>query len=164
MRKPTAIPGSALFFLLAPGTMAGLIPWWITHWQFRSPFLGLELSRTVVAVSVVAGADALMDSFACFALQGRGTPASIAATQSLVVTGLYRYVRNPMYVAVLAVILGQALLFGDWRLVAYGALFWVGCHLFVMAYEEPTLARTYGTEYAAYCANVRRWIPHFTPW
>ncbi len=79
-------------------------------------------------------------------------------------TGLYRYVRNPIYVAVVAVILGQALLFGDGRLLWYGALFWLACHVFVVVYEEPTLERTFGAEYAAFRANVPRWMPRLTPW
>jgi protein-S-isoprenylcysteine O-methyltransferase Ste14 len=79
-----------------------------------------------------------------FALQGLGTPAPIAPTQHLVITGLYRYVRNPTYVAVAAVIFGQAVLFGDWRLFAYGALFCLVCRLFVVGYEEPTLKKSFG--------------------
>ena len=78
----------------------------------------------------------LVDAFARFALQGLGTPAPIAPTPNLVVTGLYRYVRNPIYVAVVAVILGQAVLMGDWRLIVYGALLWLAFHVFVVAYEE----------------------------
>jgi len=82
----------------------------------------------------------------------------------LVVTGLYRYVRNPIYVAVVAIILGQAMLFGDSRLILFGALLWLAFHLFVVAYEEPTLQCTFGAEYQAYRANVPRWVPRVTPW
>jgi protein-S-isoprenylcysteine O-methyltransferase Ste14 len=81
-----------------------------------------------------------------------------------VVKGLYRYVRNPIYVALVAIILGQAVLFGDWRLLLYGALVFVAFHIFVLAYEEPTLRETFGAEYEAYCANVARWLPRLTPW
>ena len=98
-----------------------------------------------------------------FALQGLGTPAPIAPPQHLVVTGLYRYVRNPMYVAVAAVIFGQAILFGDWRLLAYGALC-LFFHLFVVGYEEPTLKTSFGAEYEAFRINVPRWIPRLTAW
>src|SRR3979490_1778991 len=97
-------------------------------------------------------------------LQGRGTPAPIAPTRNLVVTGLYRYVRNPIYVAVVAIILGQAVLMGDWRLIVYGALLWLAFHVFVVAYEEPTLERTFGREYEAFRAAVPRWIPRMPPW
>jgi len=164
MPKAMAILGSALFFMVAPCVLAGLIPWWITRWQFRAPFFDLELTRAIGVVLIIAGVPGLVDSFARFALQGLGTPAPIAPTQRLVVTGLYRYVRNPIYLAVLAVILGQAILFGEWRLILYGVLFWLACHAFVVAYEEPELERTFAAEYEAFRANVPRWIPRLTPW
>jgi protein-S-isoprenylcysteine O-methyltransferase Ste14 len=82
----------------------------------------------------------------------------------LVVTGLYRHVRNPMYVAVIGVIFGQALLFADARLLLYAALFWLACHAFVVVYEEPTLRRTFGAAHATFSANVPRWIPRLSPW
>ena len=85
MPKTMAILGSALFFVLAPGTVAGLIPWWITRWEFRQPFLDLEAIRVVGILLIVAGAPGLVDSFARFALQGLGTPAPIAPTKNLVV-------------------------------------------------------------------------------
>jgi len=164
MRKPTAILGSALFFVVVPCLLAGLIPWWMTRWQFQPAFFGLQPTRLIGAILVLSGIPGLVDSFARFAVQGLGTPAPVAPTQHLVVTGLYRHVRNPMYVAVAAVILGQALLFADWRLLAYGAVFWLACHIFVLAYEEPTLKQTFGAEYDAFRANVPRWIPRMTPW
>ena len=113
---------------------------------------------------IVAGLPGLVDSFARFALQGLGTPAPIAPTQNLVVTGLYRYVRNPIYIAVVAVILGQAILFGDWRLMTYGGLMWLAFHAFVLTYEEPVLAQRFGTKYEDFRANVPRWIPRLSPW
>jgi protein-S-isoprenylcysteine O-methyltransferase Ste14 len=84
-----------------------------------------------------------------------------ATTQS---RGLYRYVRNPIYVAVVAVILGQAVLLADWRLLGYGALLWLFFHIVVITYEEPTLRQSFGAEYESYCANVPRWLPRLTPW
>ena len=93
-----AILGSALFFVAAPSVLAGLIPWWMTHWEFLPPFFDLQATRIVGIVLIVAGLPGLVDSFARFALQGLGTPAPIAPPQNLVVTGLYHYVRNPMYV------------------------------------------------------------------
>ena len=125
MPKTIAILGSALFFAVAPSTVAGLVPWWITHWEFRPPLFDLDATRAVGILLIVAGLPGLVDSFARFALQGLGTPAPIAPTQNLVVTGLYRYVRNPIYVALVAVILGQAALFGDQRLLAAVACCWV---------------------------------------
>ena len=132
MTMTMAILGSALFFVAAPSVLAGLIPWWITRWEFLPPFLDLQATRAVGILLIVAGLPGLVDSFARFALQGLGTPAPIAPTQNLVVTGLYRYVRNPMYVAVVAVVLGQAILFGDWRLITYGGLMWLAFHAFVV--------------------------------
>jgi protein-S-isoprenylcysteine O-methyltransferase Ste14 len=164
VQRTIAILGSALFFVVVPFVLAGIIPWSITGWQLRPAFFGLELTRVIGIVLIIAGVPGLVDSFARFALQGLGTPAPIAPTKNLVVTGLYRYVRNPMYVAVVAVILGQAVLFGDWRLIPYGVLFWLACHLFVVAYEEPTLERTFGAEYEAFRSNVPRWTPRLTPW
>ncbi|MBZ5624476.1 MAG: isoprenylcysteine carboxylmethyltransferase family protein, partial [Acidobacteriia bacterium] len=93
-----------------------------------------------------------------------GTPAPVFPTRHLVVTGLYRYVRNPMYVAVVSAILGQGLIFGNVTLLEYGGLVWLFFHLFVLAYEEPTLESSFGSEYKSFCAEVPRWIPRFTPW
>ena len=164
MPKTIAILGSALFFVVAPCVVAGLIPWWITRWEFLPPLFGLEPTRAIGIALMIAGVPGLVDSFARFALQGLGTPAPIAPTATLVVTGLYRYVRNPIYMSVVAVIVGQAVLFGDWRLAGYGALFWLACQVFVVTYEEPTLERTFGAEYQAFRANVPRWIPRLRPW
>jgi len=164
MQKTSAVLGSALFFVVAPFVLAGLIPWQMTGWEFGPAFLGLEATRAIGVLLILIGLPGLVDSFARFALQGLGTPAPVAPTQNLVVTGLYRYVRNPIYVAVVAIILGQALLFGAWGLVVLGAVLWLGFHLFVLAYEEPTLQETFGAQYEAYRANVPRWIARLTPW
>ena len=164
MQRATAVFGSTAFFVAAPFVLAGLIPWWLTGWEFRPPLFGLTLTRVPGAMLILAGLPGLVDSFARFALQGRGTPAPVAPPQNLVVTGLYRYVRNPIYVAVVAIILGQAVLFGDWRLITYGLLLWVAFHLFVVVYEEPTLEQSFGAQYEAFRANVPRWIPRLTPW
>ena len=113
---------------------------------------------------IAAGIAIVLDAFARFAVQGLGTPAPILPTRHLVVSGLYQYVRNPMYVGVLGIILGQGLLFGDGRLFAYGVLLWLGIHVFVVGYEEPTLRRSFGTEYEAFRRNVPRWIPRLSSW
>jgi protein-S-isoprenylcysteine O-methyltransferase Ste14 len=144
LQRTIAILGSALFFVVAPCTAAGFVPWLITRWQLLPPILGLELTRAIGVALILTGVPGVVDSFARFALQGLGTPAPIAPPRHLVVTGLYRYVRNPMYVAVIAIILGQAVLFGDWRLVVYGAGFWLATHLFVVTYEEPTPSKCLG--------------------
>jgi protein-S-isoprenylcysteine O-methyltransferase Ste14 len=164
MQRVSAVLGSALFFMVAPFVLAGLIPWSMTRWEFRPAFFGLEGARSVGVLLILVGLPGLVDSFARFALQGLGTPAPVAPTKNLVVTGLYRYVRNPIYVGVAAVICGQALLFGDWRLLWYAALLWLFFHVVVLVYEEPTLKQTFGAQYEDFRANVPRWVPRLTPW
>jgi len=106
----------------------------------------------------------ILDSFARFAIQGLGTPAPVLPAKHLVITGLYRYVRNPMYVGVTAVIIGQALLLGSVRLLIYGAAVWLAFFIFVLVYEEPILRHTFGAEYDVFCQKVPRWIPRTRPW
>jgi protein-S-isoprenylcysteine O-methyltransferase Ste14 len=164
MRRISAILGSALFFVLAPCTVAVLVPWWISRWQMEPPFFGLSAVRIVGVALILAGLPVLLDSFARFAIQGLGTPAPVFPTKHLVVTGWYRYVRNPMYVAVVSIILGQGLLFGNVAVLEYGAGAWLVAHLFVLAYEEPTMRSTFSKEYKQFCTNVPRWIPRLTAW
>jgi protein-S-isoprenylcysteine O-methyltransferase Ste14 len=164
MRRFWASLGSLVFFIVAPGTVAGLVPWWITQWQFRPAFWGVDYSRLAGVALVVLGLVPLMSSFVRFAWDGLGTPAPIAPPKHLVVTGLYRRVRNPMYVALLIIVLGEALFFADVRVAVWAILFWIGTFIFVLAYEEPTLRRMFGDEYRTYCANVPRWRPRFIPW
>jgi len=160
----SAILGSVLFFLIAPGVIAGLLPWWLSRWHIQAPILGFGPIRVVGFLLVVAGIALLVDCFVRFALQGEGTPAPVAPPRRLVVKGAYRYVRNPIYVAVLAIIAGQGLVLGDVVVLAYAVVVWICCHLFVVAYEEPTLRRTFGREYEIYYENVPRWIPGLRPW
>jgi protein-S-isoprenylcysteine O-methyltransferase Ste14 len=164
MSRFSAVVGSVIFLLIAPGTVVGLVPWWISGWRMRPPLLHFSPFRWIGVLLIVAGVAVLLDSFARFALQGLGTPAPVFPTRHLVVSGPYRYVRNPMYLAVVAVIVGQGLLFGDVRLVAYVVLPWLAAHLFVVFYEEPKLRRSFGAEYETYRANVPRWIPRLSAW
>ncbi len=163
-RRAFAVLGSAVFLVIAPGVVAGLVPWWISRWRFGPPLLGFWPVRIIGALLIFAGIPVLLDSFKRFALEGLGTPAPVFPTRHLVVHGLYRCVRNPIYVAVASLILGQGLLFGSIATLEYGALVWLAFHLFVLAYEEPTLRATYGDEYKQFCANVPRWIPRLRPW
>jgi protein-S-isoprenylcysteine O-methyltransferase Ste14 len=162
MQRAAALLGSAIFLVIAPGTLAVLLPWYFTHWHFEPPLF--PVARGLGGVLVVAGLPILLDSFGRFALQGLGTPAPVMPPKHLVVTGLYRHVRNPMYVAVTALIVGQGLLFGSVVVIAYGAIVWVGFFLFVLVYEEPELDRQFADEYTRYRANVRRWVPRIKPW
>jgi protein-S-isoprenylcysteine O-methyltransferase Ste14 len=164
MTRASATLGSLLFLLLAPGTVAGVIPWWICHWSFAHQGLAYDLMRWAGGPVILLGLALLLACFAQFAWQGMGTPAPVAPTQRLVVSGAYRRVRNPMYLAVLALILGQALLFGNARVAAYGLAVFVLFHTFVITYEEPKLRASFPHEYARFFAAVPRWIPRLRPW
>jgi protein-S-isoprenylcysteine O-methyltransferase Ste14 len=155
---------SALFFVVAPGTVAGLIPYLLTRWQPHNWYWATMPARTVGTLLLVAGLAALIECFRRFVTEGRGTPAPIAPPTTLVVRGLYRHVRNPMYVALLMVVVGQALLLGRFVLLGYAAVLWAIVHAFVMLYEEPTLRRTFGATYDRYRGAVPRWWPRVTPW
>lgn len=156
--------GSLAFLVIAPGTVAGLVPYLLSEWRIQPPLLGVSGGRVFGGVLVTLGAAILVECFWRFASEGRGTPAPIAPTQRLVVSGLYRHVRNPMYVAVLAAIVGQALVFGSVILLGYASVVWLLFHGFVVLYEESTLRRQFGTSYDVYRANVRRWWPRIRPW
>jgi protein-S-isoprenylcysteine O-methyltransferase Ste14 len=154
-----AVAGSLLWLLVAPGVVAGLIPWWLTGWDASDIGPAWIPIRVIGVGLVVAGGAMLIHAFGRFALDGLGTPAPVAPTQRLVVTGLYRHVRNPMYVAVVAVIVGQAMLLGRPILLGYAGLVAIVSVAFVLGYEEPTLRRRFGADYDAYRANVRAWWP-----
>jgi protein-S-isoprenylcysteine O-methyltransferase Ste14 len=160
VRKPSAAAGSALFFALAPGVVAGLVPWLLTGWEVEAEWW-LPL-RVLGAAFVVAGAAVLVHAFTRFVVEGLGTPAPVAPTEQLVVGGLYRYVRNVMYIAVTTTIVGQALLLGSAGLLVYAALVWAVMAAFVKGYEEPTLARRYGARYEEYRRAVPAWWPRLS--
>jgi protein-S-isoprenylcysteine O-methyltransferase Ste14 len=164
MRRPSAAVGSTVFFVVGPGTVVGLIPWLLTGWQVREPMPYWAPIRVLGVILLVAGLIALIQAFVRFVVEGLGTPAPIAAPDRLVVGGLYSYVRNPMYVAILAVIVGQALLLGQLGLLLYAAAFWLIAAAFVRWYEEPTLARRFGADYQAYRRAVPAWWPRLRPW
>ena len=164
MQKLRAALGSMVFFALAPGVVAGLIPWWLTGWKAAAlPAWWLPL-RAAGAVLLLAGAGVLVHAFARFVVEGLGTPAPVAPTRELVVGGLYRYVRNPMYLAVLAAIVGQALLLGRPVLLAWAVVVAAAFVAFVRGYEEPTLADQFGERYQTYRAAVPGWWPRRHPW
>jgi len=140
------------------------IPWRLTGWHLQPLPPALVPWRLLGAVIALVGLLGLAACFARFVVQGWGTPAPVMPPQRLVVTGLYRYVRNPMYVAILWMLAGQALLMGNRALVGYAILVALMFHLWVLAYEEPTLREKFGADYAAYCASVRRWWPRRRPW
>jgi protein-S-isoprenylcysteine O-methyltransferase Ste14 len=159
-----AVLGTTVFLFVAPGTVAGFVPWWIGRWHGHAQFFGFSALRAMGGLLMAGGTVILMEAFLRFALQGIGTPAPILPPKHLVVRGSYRFVRNPMYVAVISLILGQGLVFGDIRILVYGLCAWFVAHLFVLIYEEPTLRRSFPVEYAVFSAHVPRWIPRLAPW
>src|SRR5262245_20227598 len=157
MGKRAAAIGSAVFFVAAPGVMAGVVPFLLTDgWEQGHPRLLLQV---IGACMLVVAVPVLVAGFVRFVREGIGTPAPVAPTQELVVGGLYRYVRNPMYLAVGAAIVGQGLLLGRGVLFIWAALFGVAVFAFVRLYEEPTLTETYGIQYTAYRNQVPGWWP-----
>ena len=163
-RVPWVAFGSLVFLILAPGSVAGLIPFWLTGWRVDERFPVPSIGRVVGVSLIFVGLGSLLDSFARFVVVGLGTPAPIVPPTRLVVSGQYQHVRNPMYVAVLVIVLGQSLVLGSGILLEYAALLWFLFHLFVTLYEEPTLGSQFGTSYQVYRQNVRRWLPRVRPW
>jgi protein-S-isoprenylcysteine O-methyltransferase Ste14 len=164
MRRFWASLGSLVFFIVAPGTILGLVPWSLTHWRIGPPFFGIEALRWVGVALIVLGLLPLLSSFARFTWDGLGTPAPIAPPTRLVVTGFYRRVRNPIYIALLTILLGEALLFGDAQVAVWGVLFWLFTFAVVVIQEEPSLREQFGEEYRTYCKNVPRWLPRLIPY
>jgi protein-S-isoprenylcysteine O-methyltransferase Ste14 len=164
VRLRRAAIGSALFLVAGPGTVAGLVPFLLTRWRARHPLPGGAPARAAGVVLVGAGVTVLTSAFTRFVRDGLGTPVPVAPPTELVVTGAYRYVRNPMYVALASTVLGQALMLGSRRLLLYIAVMALPVSAFVRLREEPVLARTFGEQYERYCANVPRWIPRLRPW
>jgi protein-S-isoprenylcysteine O-methyltransferase Ste14 len=154
---------SALFTLFGgPALVLGYFPWTITRFHISAREPGSQM--LLAAVIIVAGLVPLFESIVRFIFVGRGTLVPIAPPQHLVVSGLYRYARNPMYLGVLTSIAGEALLFWNRGMLAYLAIVALAMHLFVCLYEESKLARTFPVEYPLYKSHVPRWIPRSTPW
>jgi protein-S-isoprenylcysteine O-methyltransferase Ste14 len=162
MRRGAATAGSVVFFALAPGTVAGLLPWALTGWRV-GPAPAWPV-RALGGLMILVGLLVIVPAFVRFVVEGAGTPAPVAQTDRLVVGGPYRHVRNPMYLAVLLAIFGQAILLGQWTLIWYGLAAGAAMVTFVKAYEEPHLAATYGPAYEAYRRAVPGWLPRWTPW
>ena len=165
MRRSAAAVGSAVFFVVAPGVVAGLVPWLISGWQLPRPTSPLAILRLAAGVVLLALAVVvLLRAFARFVVEGGGTPAPVAPTERLVVGGDYRFVRNPMYLAVVTAVLGQAMIFGSLALLIYAVLVWAIMAAFVRWYEEPLLLESYGNDYQRYRQAVRAWVPRLQPW
>lgn len=155
-----AMVGALVFFAVAPGTTAGLVPWLLTGWHH--PVAGA--TRWVAVTLIFIGFVTTVAAFVQFVVEGRGTPAPVAPTEVLVVGGLYRWTRNPMYQAVAAMIGGQALLFSSRSTFAWLVIFMLAVWTFVTVHEQPALRRRYGDAYCRYRAAVPGWHPRLRPW
>ncbi len=164
MTKNRAILGSIGFFLLAPGIVAFAIPAAISRWRLGPLTEDHPVMVPLGLTMVTLGLLALIGCFVRFALRGEGTPAPFAPTQRLVIDGLYRHVRNPMYLAVLAIVEGQALALANPWLALYGAVLAVAFVLFVRLYEEPTLSGSFPQDWPKYAAAVPAWLPRRNGW
>jgi protein-S-isoprenylcysteine O-methyltransferase Ste14 len=154
--------GSVVFFCLVPGTVAGAVPYLMTGWQQQSR---VPAPVSVLGiVCVLTGLVSLVESMVQFVVRGQGTPAPVAPPTALVVTGQYRYVRNPMYVAVVAIVLGQAVWLGSVAVLLYAVALLALFHLWVVGYEEPALSRQFGAPFERYRRHVHRWRPRSRPW
>ena len=148
-----------IFSILVPGTVAGVIPWLLL--QGSSNLVPMIPSVWMVGLlPILLGVGLYLWCAGAFAFLGKGTPAPIDAPKVLVVQGFYRWVRNPMYVAVLMVVIGEAILFRSFLLAGYAMVLWGVFHIFVVFVEEPTLRRQFGASYERYLRTVPRWIPH----
>jgi len=150
---------TAVFTLVVPGTVGVLIPSVLLSESDGSYRLPAPAWRWIGFFPLIAGAGFYFKCAWDFAVTGLGTPAPIDMPRRLVVKGLYRFVRNPMYAGVASFVVGQAILFGSVAVGVYIVCVWLICNLFVVFYEEPTLRRKFGAEYEEYCRRVPRWLP-----
>jgi protein-S-isoprenylcysteine O-methyltransferase Ste14 len=150
---------SLLFFILAPGMVGGVIP--LVLFRNGVQVISLGVFSYLAPLFWIAGICTLIWCFWDFVQKGKGTPAPLEPPKELVLSGLYQYVRNPMYVGVFLVIIGHFLWFGYWSLLVYAGIFFLVVHAFVTLYEEPHLKKTFGESYEGYLQRVPRWIPRF---
>jgi protein-S-isoprenylcysteine O-methyltransferase Ste14 len=148
---------SAFFALVLPGSVLIWIPLWLS--AYTGGELPLGAARWIGVGPLLVGAAGLLWCIWDFGRMGKGTLAPVDPPRFVVRSGLYRVVRNPMYVSVLTALAGEALLFRSSRLLMWGAIVAIVFHLFVVMYEEPTLRRQFGADYEAYCRAVSRWLP-----
>ena len=155
--KVQLIVKSAFFTLLLPGVVTVLVPYLILGSSVIETWPGLSTVRILAGCVGVIGGAILLHCIWAFAFYGKGTLAPVSPPEVLIIRGLYRYTRNPMYLAVLSVLAAESLFFGSSALVIYAALIFLGFHLFVLLYEEPHLRNHFGQEYLNYCLVVPRW-------
>jgi protein-S-isoprenylcysteine O-methyltransferase Ste14 len=147
------------FLIIAPGSITLLIPYYLLGARFFPTGTPSTTARIAAMLAIIGGSVVLLWCFGDFVRRGHGTPAPYDPPARLVVSGLYRYTRNPMYVALVGVLLGEALWCWSSSLVIYAAIVALAFHLRVVIYEEPKLMTLFGNEFLTYRASVSRWIP-----
>ena len=149
-----------LFFtIIQPGLVAGLFPYWILGDLFAKVFAEPFYWHKYIAIFVfVVGFFIMVNCILQFAIEGRGTLSPIDPTKRLVIKGLYKYSRNPMYVGVVLILIGETIFFTSRSLLGYSVFIFICFNLFVILVEEPRLRRDFSSEYSIYCKKVRRWI------
>ena len=163
MRRPAAAVVSVAWGMALGGTFGALLPYLLGYWHFHRPLPYWTIAQAAGGLLICAGLVPIVASFIDFT-RANGTPVPVASPPRLVVSGFYRYVRNPIYVGFLVMLLGEALLFGSLGLLKYAAVAWCIGAAAVRWYEEPTLTRKFGAEYRDYRRAVRAWIPRLHPW
>jgi protein-S-isoprenylcysteine O-methyltransferase Ste14 len=163
MRRSRAAAVRSAWFVLVGGTFGCLLPDLLDEWHVHRPLPYWTVAQAAGVLLICAGLVPVMESFVEFAKAGR-SPMPLASPPHLVVSGFYRYVRNPIYVGFLAILLGEALLFGSFGLMKYTAVAWCIGAAGARWYEEPILARKFGAEYEAYRRAVPAWLPRLHPW
>jgi protein-S-isoprenylcysteine O-methyltransferase Ste14 len=163
MRRSVTAAVSVTWFVTVGGTFGCLLPYLLNYWHFHWPLPYWGIARAAGVLLIVAGLVPVVHSFIEF-FRAEGTPVPAAAPPRLVVSGCYRYVRNPIYVGFLGVLLGEALLFGSPGLLEYALITWCVGAAAVRWYEEPRLAREFGAEYREYRRAVHAWLPRLRPW
>ncbi len=154
-----ATVGTVVFVAFVPGTVVVVVPRLLSGWRIQPPPFGWAPVRWIGLVLVLLALPVFLNFLVGFVRRGHGTPAPIAPPERLVVSGGFRYVRNPGYIAVVSMVVGQGLFLGSKAVLAYAACLALGFHLFVVLYEEPALRGQFGEQYAAYCRRVPRWFP-----
>lgn len=162
IRRSATTATSLGWFIAIGGTFGCLLPYLLGYWHLHQPMRYPDLARAAGALLICAGLVPVVNSFVAFIKAG-GTPVPVASPPRLVVTGFYRYVRNPIYLGFLVILSGQAALFGSAGLLEYTAIAWCIGAVGARFYEQPTLMRKFGTEYQAYRRAVPAWIPRLHP-
>jgi protein-S-isoprenylcysteine O-methyltransferase Ste14 len=160
LKRPALL--SLVFVLfVGPGPVMVVVPGFLAGWRVHSPIFRLQPLRWLGFALIALAAPVLAESVVRFVRKGRGTPAPVLPPKHLIVSGAYRYVRNPMYVAIVVALVGEGLALGSVLVLGYSVMVAVAFNLFIRLYEEPHLRKVFGAEYEEYRRGVRRWIPGF---